>query len=174
MMNERWVDNAGNELPRPGDVAWFIHLHLDDEVVELSRHPSKEDWRIYRVAGKRRPMVVLFRLSKCRRKRRWFRVLPITTKGRDESGKVLADFEFIGRCIDPDKDSFVDLDACDLPDNMLCRSGGRPLVREPFNKLAFDAAIKIVSFKAAGRWKKGLTPMSDRFGSRNAPHEKEA
>ncbi len=142
-------DTGGIEcapLPSEGDVAYFVHLHLDTAAVK-GAHPRQTATWVYHVEGKPRPMLVLTCLKQCDRGRRWFLVLPITTKGYDGKGRRRSDVEPIGRCIDPDRDSFVRVEPCRLPENLLfCGNGGSAIVRS-CDPLGVGNALKILEHK---------------------------
>jgi hypothetical protein len=145
-MNNRNAANGGRVLPKDGDIAYFIHLHLDT-VVEECKHPQRPAERIYRVEGKPRPMLVLRHqlgreYGKCR-----FWVCPITSRG-DAKGNPRRGYEPIGKCIDGARKSFVSLEPLWLPENML--HGESPIVK-PCEPLAFQNAIKVINHKALGR-----------------------
>jgi hypothetical protein len=139
MTNERWRDN---ELPTGGQVAWFITLYLDT-LVRKDKHPHKERESIYTVDGKTRPMLVLRRLSKKERGVWWFLVLPITTKGADESSMCHAEFQPIGNCIHTEKQSFVEMRVQRIPENFFVRGS----IEKPCNEFGFMNAQKIVHHK---------------------------
>ena len=140
MTNERWRDH---DLPTGGQVARFIKLHLDT-LVRKDKHPHKEGESIYTIDGKTRPMLVLERLSR-ERGRRWFRVLPITTKGRDEGGNRRDDVEPIDNCIEADKVSFVEMRPQWLPDNLFDGS-----IIKPCDPIVFGHVLRILSTRRLG------------------------
>src|SRR6478609_6653752 len=134
-----------NTIIKERDVVYFVHLHLDTarRLNESARH---ENEKVYRVEGKPRPMLVMSRLQK-RRGRDWFRVLPITSKGKDKTGKLLPDIEYIGDCLNVGRESYVKLDPRDLPENMLSVEDGKSLVVTPCDHFAFANAIKVLERK---------------------------
>jgi hypothetical protein len=131
--------------PGERDIAYFVDLHLD--TVAILQADRKEKHWIYTVVGKPRPMVVMRRLPGRERGRVWFRVLRITSKGLDEQGRLLPDMQRIGRCIDPDRESFVKLEALKLPENMLSAMDGSSSVHQPCDPLSFGNAVKVLQFK---------------------------
>ena len=151
-MSSRWNSSEGQGLPQSGDVARFVHLHLDTAAEECE-HPYKAAVVVYRVEGKPRPMLVLHRLTRCERGRRWFLVIPITSKGRDEGGQVRSDHEPIGNCIDPNMESFVRMEVLFmLPENLLHREGGDAPAVKPCDPHAYRNALTVIMHKAMRGW----------------------
>ena len=131
-------------------VAYFVALHLDT-VCEFEPHPVRTGERVYKVDGKPRPMLVLQRRPEKRRGRRWFFVLPITSKGLNEKGELLPGMERIGNCLDPTRDSFVELRLRELPENMIHLSNGSPVVKTACDPLAFANALKVLQHRLMSR-----------------------
>lgn len=130
---------SNSDFPQDGAVAYFVDLHLD--TVEMAEeHAHKERHFVFSVEGKIRRMLVLQRLSRLCRGRSWFLVLPITSKGLDERGKLKPNYKPIGKCLEPDVESYVELRPVQLPDNMLSRSGGQSAVFHPCNPLFIQNA----------------------------------
>lgn len=149
-MSSRSIATTGRKAPAAGEVAYFVHLHLDT-ACRHADHPHKSDQGIYQVDGKPRPMLVLHEYSSVKRKRRWFLVLPITSKGRDAKDRPRTDVEPIGDCINENRESFVEMSPEQLPENMLyVRSGHHPVVA-PCNPLAFANAVKVLERKVLQR-----------------------
>jgi hypothetical protein len=154
MTSNRWVDNAGNELPSERDVAYFVYLHLDTAERERP-HPTKKGEWIYAVAGKPRPMLVLRRLRErayggCRR----FLVLRLTSKSQDGKGNPREGVMRIGKCIHPDTESFLVLEPLLVPENLLDKKEDGARVLKPCDPLIFDNVLKIVT-------KRGLTATAE-------------
>jgi hypothetical protein len=137
---------AEKDLPREGEAAYFVHLHLDTAKQGTMR-PLTPDVYLYQVEGKPRPMLVIRQLPGRERGRRWFLTLPITSKGRREDGSVLSNVQPIGNCIDVDKQSYVKLEVHRLPENLLNRKDGGQLVVKPCDPMGFRNAVRIVSHK---------------------------
>ena len=144
-----WCRAHEKQLPKPGEAAYFVHLHLDT-VCEDGPHPYSSDLRLYRAEGKPRPMLVLTASVGRQRSRRWFLVVPITTKGLDEQGRLRDNHKVIGPCLDPGKDSYVKLTLLHLPENMLHAAAGRSPVVKPCDPFALQNVTKIVQHMALG------------------------
>ncbi len=127
-------------IPKKGEVAWFDDLDLD--TVRDQRPSRKTDIYNYTVEGKPRRMYVL--AVNWKRGKRRFRVVPITSKGKDEKGQLRDDRISIGRCITEEKDSFFRLPPEEHSEKLICRRDGRSPVVEPCNRLAFQCAIKVL------------------------------
>jgi len=152
IMSRRWNGSEDHGLPQSGDVARFVHLHLDT-AAEESQRSDMPAVSVYRVEGKARPMLVLHRLARCERGRSWFLVLPITSKGRDGRGHVLPDCEPIGNCIDADVESFVKMEVLfRLPENLLHREGGNAPAVKPCDPHAYRNALTVIRHKAMRGW----------------------
>ena len=138
---------AGASLPNGGDVAYFVHLHLDT-INEHSEHPRKKDTLIYRVEGKARQMFVIKRLSQKERGKRWFLALPITSKGLNEAGHKRKGYQQISNCLDGKTESFVKWEVHRYPENMLHAKRGHPTVVTPCDPATFKDVLKIVMDRA--------------------------
>ena len=135
---------ADSSIPKEGDVAYFVKLHLDT-LQMTGTHPSRPDHWLYSLEGKSRPMLVIRLLPERVRGRRWFRVLPITSKGSDGNGKQKNGVEPIGNCLDPAVLSFVELEPQVLPENMICRKSDGQLDRvTPCDPSSFANAVKVL------------------------------
>ena len=147
------TDPAGNVDPRhmpcAGDVAYFVKLHLDT-AVKKGPHAHREDHRVYEVEGKPRPMLVMQLLTKRCRGRRQFLVLPITSQGHDEKGTRRSDVKPIGRCIDDEHDSFVEMERWLLPENLLHAPDGKSPMKKPCEPFAVQNVQKIMNVIALG------------------------
>lgn len=144
-MGRRIAIVSQRETPTAGQVAHFVHLHLDT-ARDIGDHPVHRNERVYHVDGKARPMLVLAELTRERGKR-WFKVLRITSKGLDANGNPKVAHQFIGDCIGPEIGSFVVLEVQRLPDNLLHAMDGRSAIVAPCHQLAFDQAWKIIQHK---------------------------
>lgn len=142
-MNRLEHGRAPRVLPVGGQVAYFVQLHLET-AQEREKHPHLQRVRVYSVDGKARPMLVLTQLSKPARGRRWFLVLPITSKGQDARGRTRTDVQRIGNCLDPERPSFVKLEPVRLPDNLLSSGCGQTPVVQPCDPQAFGNAVKVL------------------------------
>jgi hypothetical protein len=145
MTSDRWAANAAHELPDAGDVVYFIHLHLD--TVELKGpHPYKKgEWK-YTVDGKPRPMLVLQSLSEqAYGKGRRFKVLRFTTKNLDGKGNPRKNVIPMGRCIDPDTDSFLVAELLWLPQKLLHGKPGATCVLRRFDPLEFGNILRCLT-----------------------------
>lgn len=135
-------------LPVEGEIVYFVKPHLD--TLELSgAHETRGDVQIFTLEGKARPMLILRLLPESDRGRRWFLVLPITSKGLNQDGKCKQNMEPIGRCLDPAKDSFVEIDGlAKLPENMISRLSDGAIKRvRPCDRHAISNAQKVVEYK---------------------------
>ena len=132
------------QLPKERDIAYFVHLHLD--TIELASEPSyREGHCIYRVEGKPRPMLVLTVLPD-QRGCRWFRVLPITSKGKDANGQLKRGCVPIGKLPDHDCVSYITVDdSRKLPANMVDRANRRSPTVLSIDRLAFDNILTTVA-----------------------------
>jgi len=152
MTNERWSDS---ELPTGGQIARFVKPHLDKakKLPSLTLERAKtlgldglrleKNESLYAVAVKARPMFVLERLRR-EHGRRWFLVLPITTKP-DERWKHGEDYYWIDKCIEADKSSFVEMRPLRLPDNLFDGE-----ILKPCNPIEFDRVLKILTTRRVG------------------------
>lgn len=131
-----------SETPVQNEVCWFVDLHLDT-VKKTGPHSYKKGHCCYSVEGKPRPMLVIGLHPNHDRGHKWFNVLPITSQGRDERGKVLPDHIPIGNCLDEHRESFIRTKIQRLPDNMISRLNGSPIKR-PFEPLAFANVLRLV------------------------------
>ena len=136
-MSDRVAPTPVPALPRAGQVAYFVHLHLDT-ARDDGAHPVLHNERVYRVDGKARPMLVLTEL-KPERGRRWLLAVPITSKGIDAKGNLKPDHIRMDRCLSADMESFAMLPPQRLPDNLLCGTAMR--AADPF---AFQNAVKVI------------------------------
>jgi len=148
--NDQWLNNAGQVLPDGGQLAYFVKLHLDT-ARRRERACKDGEWQ-YIVEGKPRPWLVLTRLpsKKPSRGRRWFLALPITSKGLDENGDVKEGFQPMNKCIDGDRESFVELKPQDLPENLLHAKDGQSAVGTPCNPLEFGNVVRIALHRCLG------------------------
>ena len=134
-------------IPKEGDVAYFVKLHLDT-LQMTGTHPSRQNHRLYSLEGKSRPMLVVRLLPERERGRRWLLVLPITSKGLDTLGNRKDGLQPIGNCLDSSCDSFVELNVCKLPENMICRKNDGQLHRlTPCDPTSFANAVKVLTHK---------------------------
>ena len=134
-------------IPREGDVAYFVKLHLDT-LQMTGTHASLPGHRQYSLEGKSRPMLVVRLLPERERGRRWLLVLPITSKGLDSRGNRKIGLEPIGNCLEPSCDSFVELNVHKLPENMICRTSDGQLNRlTPCDPQLFANAVKVLMHK---------------------------
>lgn len=134
MTNERTPDNTGKELPREGDVAYFIKLHLD--TVRREGPAEKPDESMYSVRGKSRPMFVV----RCDTVdgRHLFQVFPLRRSGSRETVRI-------GCLIDPNRQSFVETRPLWLPANM---AGS---ITKRCDRIAFNSIVSILNRVALGR-----------------------
>ena len=144
-MGKHTAMTSQRETPKAGQVAYFVHLHLDT-ARDIGDHPVHQNERVYHVDGKARPMLVLAELKR-ERGRRWFKVLRITSKGLDAHGNPKIGHQLIGDCIGPEIGSFVVLELQRLPDNLLHAMNGRSAIVAPCHQFAFDQAWKIIQHK---------------------------
>lgn len=131
-----------NQLPKEMDIAYFVHLHLN--TIELSSAQShREGHSFYRVEGKPRPMLVLNVLPD-QRGCRWFRVLPITSKGKDANERLKQSLFSIGKLPGFKCDSYIASDdARKLPENMVHRASGRSPIIHTMDRMVFNNLIII-------------------------------
>lgn len=133
--------------PKEGDVATFMHLHLST-ATKKGKHPHREGHWVVEVEGKARPMLIIRALPNKDRGRWWFLAMPITSKGKDESGRTRRNVESIGNCLETTRESFVELEVRKYPENLLhFEQGGSPLIT-PCDQDAFRNFFRIVSHKA--------------------------
>lgn len=120
-------------------VAYFMELHPNSAVCH-ARHEFKANHWVYRVEAKARPMLILG-VGRYDRGCRWYRVLRITTKGYDGQGQRKPQLMSIGKLLDGDSVSFVDVESVlQLPDNLVhARDGGNSVLtilgREDFDHI---------------------------------------
>jgi hypothetical protein len=130
----------------PGAVVEFAYLHMDS--AQYSRpHEHKERTGIYQIEGKNRPMVVFALRAAAERGHRWYLVAQVTSKGRAEDGTVKPGYEYVGKCITDDTESFVRLALECYPDNLIHSREGRPVTYQPCNTLAFHNAMRVLTFR---------------------------
>jgi hypothetical protein len=131
-------------MPKEMDIAYFVHLHLN--TIKSTTEPShREGHCCYRVEGKPRPMLVLTVLPE-ERGCRWFRVLAITSKGKDVQGKLKRGFIPIGKLRDHDCVSYITVDDNrKLPENMVHRANRRSPIIDSMDRLGFDNVITTVA-----------------------------
>lgn len=141
------TDRALSRLPNEGEAAYFVHLHLTTlEQCKADKPNHKGEW-VYKVKGKPRPMLVIRADPKRDRGSRWYLTLPITSKNRDERGKML---EPIGNCLDESIQDFVEMQIYKVPANMLHRENGKSPIIKPCDRLSFSNAVRVVTHKALG------------------------
>jgi hypothetical protein len=150
-MRDQHARAAEEDLPKAGDVARFVHLHLDT-AERMSDRPSMPGAYYYRLEGKPRPMLVLCRLPQREYGRRWFLVLPITSKNHGNRGMVLP----ISDCIESGRPSYIMCKALSrLPENLLHRKDGENWVIRTLDKLTSANLVKILNHLNLGwRWDK--------------------
>ena len=147
-MNKPDRQNIARMVPEKGEIALFHDLDLDT-VREQRPSSQRSSFSSYTVDGKVRKMYVLAVLWK--RGKRRFCVVPITHSGKDEQGSVREDRIRIGNCVTEgdEKPSFFRLPEEELRESLLCREDGKSPVVEPCNRLAFDAATKLLHWRLA-------------------------
>lgn len=130
--------------PKEMDIAYFVHLHLNT-TERSSAHPYKDEESLYCVAGKPRPMLVLT-VHSDRLGVRWFRVVPITSKGTDSNQRKKLNLYPIGKLPGDKRDSYIMADGSGkLPQNMVHRVSGRSPVIDTMDPLGFSSLVKIVN-----------------------------
>ena len=81
----------------------------------------------------------------------WFRVLPITSKGKDDTGRLKRSMFRIGRLRDYKCDSFiVGDDYRKLPENMVHRVDGRVRIIDSIDLLTFQHIVKTATLHCMG------------------------
>jgi len=138
------------DIPKQGDTAYFVHLHLDTAVSD-GHHEFREAIEVYRVEGKPRPMFVIQVLDKRDRNRRWLLTCPVTSKPLDSKDRERPDMLPIGNCLDQEKSSFVRLELHKLPENLLHAREGKSPVLAPCDPTAYRNVVRIVLHKALGK-----------------------
>jgi hypothetical protein len=132
-----------SELPKERDVAYCVHLHLETTTF-AEPHLYKADHAVYKVEGKTRPMLVLGELSKRKRGKRWFHVIPITSKGKAEDGRRKPNCYSIGQLPGCETESYLVVDDVRLlPDNMVHQHNGKPKIVHQLDRLEFMNFVKI-------------------------------
>jgi len=131
---------------KPFNVVYFVDLHLDTLSLRGPHAHKAKHW-CYAVDGKPRPMLILAMASR-ERGRQWFRVLPITSKGRAENGSVKEGMISIGAVLDGERESFVRLEPRLLPENLIHCGDFSSAVVEPRDRLGFQAAIRVIEHRA--------------------------
>lgn len=134
---------------KPGMVVWGVHLHKDT-VRFIKKHEHKVGHSRYEVEGKRRPVLVISQQAKARG-RVWFTVLPITSKGLDEKGNTKLGYVAIGKAIEESTQSYVDLAAEYIPDNLISNDGRSCDVVKELDPLTFSSIHKQLWTRAMGR-----------------------
>ncbi len=133
-----------SQLPKEMDIAYFVHLHLDTTEPSSDRS-HKQDHFVYCVEGKPRPMLVL-RVLPDHRGRRWFRVLPITSKGKDANERLKNGVFFVGKLPGNERDSYITADDLrKLPENMVHRAKDRSPIIHSMDRLEFDNVVRIAA-----------------------------
>ena len=123
----------------PGDVAYYIRLHLDT-LRYLGDHPENRDDRMYEVAGKARPMIVIKVISTDRSGRSKYQTVSLTSKGRDWNGDLRPGFVRLGDLLQNGTESFVKLSVDETPDNLIQPPGKL----KALDQLSFNAIISIL------------------------------
>lgn len=141
------MNSHQTQLPNEGDAANFMHLHVSTAVAK-GKHPHKEGHWIIEVEGKSRPMLIIRLLPKRERGKKWYLALPITSKGKDESGKTRDNVEDIGNCLNATTQSYVELEIHKYPENLLHSGDQNSPMITPCDKDAFRNFFRIVSHKA--------------------------
>ena len=99
---------TNNDLfPSEREVRYVVKLHLDTARF-VRRHERIADQTVYEVEGKIRPALIVREIARERGRRR-FLVLCLTTKGLDEQNVTKPECIPVGKLIDSDVDSFVEL-----------------------------------------------------------------
>ena len=138
------TNNRNTRSPDERDVVYFVHLHLDTVVKQDEKHPKEDHW-FYRVEGKARPMLVV-RVEGSERGQRWFRVVPITSKGFKEDGGVKPNHVPIGKLSGYECNSFAVVgNPQRLPEKMLDCSKGQCRIVDTIDPLGFDNLLKIIT-----------------------------
>lgn len=123
-------------------VAYFMDLHLNSAVCH-GRHEFKPDHWVYRLDAKARPMLVV-RSGRNDRGCRWYHVLRITTKGCDAQGRRKPQLVSIGKLIDGDAASFVDIEShLLLPDTLIHVVDGKDSVVKTLDRDDFDNIVRM-------------------------------
>ncbi len=140
-------DTSTNDELRAGQVVEFVKLHLDTATC----HNRFQEPLVFNVNGKQRPMLVLRRCSEMERGKKLYLVLPITSKGVDKRGKVRPGHVRLGNVIDKNKPSFVDCFVRRIPDNLVWRRRGKPVVRDVCDRMVFGYIIKCLTQDGLGQ-----------------------
>ena len=131
-----------SELPREMDIAYFVHLHLDTLAVSALRSDIAGH-RVYRVEGKPRPMLVTYVLPE-KNGLRWFRVLPITTKGEHHNHQLKDGHFLIGKLRGAAEVSYIKPDdSRKLPENMLHHKKGLATIIDSMDRLRFNELVNL-------------------------------
>ena len=122
-----------------GDVVYFVHLHLNT----VKRLKKEGEFWSYSVTGKFRPMIILRELPSDRGCR-WFRVIPLTTKGLLEEGKPKEAVVHIGLLPGENLPSYFEKgDVPRLPEYMIQKVAGHPRMKAPLEKHQMDHIEKL-------------------------------
>lgn len=133
-------------------VAYFVELHLNSAAY-LGEHEHKARYLNYHIEGKPRPMLI-YAPARMERDCRWFHVLRITTKGKDQHGKTKPQMTAIGPLVQNDKTSYVDIDsALKMPETLLYQVDGKNPVIKRLERCDFDPLIKIVMDRMMRRFR---------------------
>jgi hypothetical protein len=112
----------------PGDIAFFVDL-WPNTAEKAGPHPHKEKTLCYTIEGKARPMLVWQRLDR-RGGATWYRLSKFTTKGTGVDGKPRKGCQLVGKLVDPEKNSYLELEPFAHPDNLMePLSSHRPIKR---------------------------------------------
>jgi len=134
---------------KPGMVVWGIHLHKDT-VHFIKKHEHKAGHSYYEVEGKCRPVLVISQQTKARG-RVWFTVLPITSKGQDEKGNTKPSCMRIGEAIEDSTQSYIELVAEYIPDNLISNDGRSCKVVKELDPLTFSNIQRIFLYRIMGK-----------------------
>ncbi len=131
------------EALRPGEIAFFFDL-WPNTAKQKGPHPTKQRTFVFEIEGKARPMLVLDRLDR-QYDTRWYRVLRITTKPNRGDGRRREECYRLGRCVNPDKESYVVLEPLVHPETLLQGESVSHAPIKPLDRVVFDNVFRILT-----------------------------
>ena len=125
---------------KAGDVAYFVKLHLDT-LKPIDKHPNKPSHWVYRVEGKRRPMLI-YEVKVQADGHRTFVVFPIRSQDK-HGGTGKPNRIRLENLLKPKKVSYLEKTCQELPQNMFHPLDSNWVVKS-LERLAFDNIKKML------------------------------